>query len=216
MRVRAPLAGFPAAAIGAGCLLAMLALPLGAQSFATSNTDPIWTPNIFHANPPVLTNDPRFIHQMQHAEATCYSGSNTADRNCYLTSLSSSLTLMNKSANDTFTQIVLLPAFTGLGKGRAGDFVYIFQRLSDYFPGTRCTATLNREYASCVIGVGPWPNVPYSFVTLPVSTVFNPGSALVSVNPEEGSAPEPGTLWLVAGGAVLILLGARSRRRLPT
>ncbi|GEM_PF-4669778 len=109
-----------------------------------------------------------------------------------------------------------------------GDFTSVFIRLSDYFAGLACGS--NPGGSNCLVKASANSAVPFSFVTLPASVIFNSETlnaeqdltndpsasasavlATLVVNSGQTSTPEPASLLLVSGG-ILFLLRGRSRR----
>jgi hypothetical protein len=81
----------------------------------TVNTDPIATQNVFATEPPVLQSDLVFEkNNLGQLGTTCF-GSATAStiHTCYTNSLPGSQTILNQSATNTFTLMILTASFAG-------------------------------------------------------------------------------------------------------
>lgn len=99
-----------------------LAASLWAQnSISTVNTDPIWNANVFWTNPPVLAGDVNLVEQVVTSQATCYAGSSSSSDNCYYSAMSGNFTILNESASQSFTGLVLQPTFSSAVSGVNGS-----------------------------------------------------------------------------------------------
>ena len=89
-------------------------------SMSTVNADPISTQNVFSTPPPVLQSDLVFEkNNLGQLGTSCY-GSATTSKTCYISSLPGSQTILNQSASNTFTIMILTAAFPGAPSNMGG------------------------------------------------------------------------------------------------
>jgi hypothetical protein len=109
---------------GLSFMMAAVLLPAQSQSSLMSavNSDPIATQNVFSTEPPVLQSDLVFEkNNLGQLGTACYGTAATSTSNtCYTSSLPGSQTILNQSANQTFTVMILNSTFAGAPTNMSG------------------------------------------------------------------------------------------------
>lgn len=104
------------------CAALLSAQRLSSVSMSAVNSDPISTQNVFSTEPPVLQSDLVFeSNNVGQLGTSCYGTAAAATiKTCYTSSLPGSQTILNQSASNNFTLMILTAAFAGAPTNMGG------------------------------------------------------------------------------------------------